>query len=329
MSGLHPERNAVPDPQRDVRLAGTNMTASVSRGQGDIAGPRRARGPPMSAPSYPGLHRERLLLAALHSALRRQPAADELEQHDRRRRAALSDSMPPGIGIATRAVGACERAPATGRRLRCRSRRPTARAAARRRASLASRGDVATTSPPRARTLAPTRQVDVLEDRRAKCAPCPARSTFGDHANAQCFDSSTCSTPAAAAERSIVPTLPGILHVVEQQAESRAAQAALARGVATTASNADVGGQRRRLARTALPGTTRTLRGAHARGQRGDARVARALVDDEQRLGRADAVEVDADQVLAFEHALARLAPVARRRDEPAPLRRAADCRAR
>ena len=42
-----------------------------------------------------------------------------------------------------------------------------------------------------------------------KCAPCPARSTFGDHANAQRFDNRTRATPAAAAERSIEPTLPG------------------------------------------------------------------------------------------------------------------------
>jgi hypothetical protein len=75
---------------------------------------------------------------------------------------------------------------------------------------VAALGTVAMTSPPLARkrshhAASSTSSTMVV----AKCAPCPARSTFGDHAKAHCFDSSTCSTPAAAAVRSMVPTLPG------------------------------------------------------------------------------------------------------------------------
>ncbi len=42
-----------------------------------------------------------------------------------------------------------------------------------------------------------------------KCAPIPARNTLGDHASAQPLPKTTVPTPAAAALRKTVPTLPG------------------------------------------------------------------------------------------------------------------------
>ena len=180
---------------------------------------------------------------------------------------------------------------------------------------------------PRDDRRAPSREVDVLEDRRVrKCAPCPARSTLGDHANAQCFDSSTCSTPAAAAVRSIEPTLPGSCTSSSSRLKSAARGA---RGAAS----------RRRRARRCRPATRRAPRTARrarqdvapaARAQRAmHARSRERLVGDDQRFRRAEAIAVDLDQVLAFEHAAAGLAPVARRGDQPRRASSGADYRAR
>src|SRR2546428_13681994 len=44
---------------------------------------------------------------------------------------------------------------------------------------------------------------------RKKCAPMPARITFGDHANTELFERKTCGTPAATAVRRIDPKFPG------------------------------------------------------------------------------------------------------------------------
>src|SRR6185436_5761042 len=74
-----------------------------------------------------------------------------------------------------------------------------------------------------------------------KCAPCPARSTFGDHANAQCFERSTCATPAAAAERSIEPMLPGSCTSSTSRQKS-AKRSCGGRGVATTANTPTLAG---------------------------------------------------------------------------------------
>ena len=54
-----------------------------------------------------------------------------------------------------------------------------------------------------------------------KCAPCPARSTLGDHANAQCFDSSTWRDAGRRRRAQHRADVARILDVVEQQAEVR------------------------------------------------------------------------------------------------------------
>ena len=160
-----------------------------------------------------------------------------------------------------------------------------------------------------------------------KCAPCPARSTFGDHANAQCFDSSTCATPAAAAERSIEPTLPGSCTSSSSRQKSAPARGRRPRR-RDDGQHADARPAATRSRRRATPGRracARAWRSASvAHGGRASASSVTISVS-----GAPWRCDVDRDDVLAFEHALARLAPVARRRDERARLRAGADCAAR
>ncbi len=147
-----------------------------------------------------------------------------------------------------------------------------------------------------------------------KCAPCPARSTLGDHANAQCFDSSTCATPAPAAERSIEPTLPGSCTSSSSRQKSAGA-AFVGVGVVTTASRPTPAGSVASSPKSDA-GTT-SVRSACRSASAPNCRARQRVVGHDQRLGCTVSRGVDCDQVLAFEHAPARLAPVARRGDQP------------
>ncbi len=106
-----------------------------------------------------------------------------------------------------------------------------------------------------------------------------------------------------------------ILQVVEQQVKGqRRRQRGRRRG--NHGQRAHGGGHRRHFGEQGAGHPDDVVRG-HARGQRGDPRIVGHFLHDQQRLRRADAIQVDADQVLAFEDATARLAAVARRCDEP------------
>src|SRR6266853_3203487 len=66
---------------------------------------------------------------------------------------------------------------------------------------------MATTAPPNERPNSSPSTPSKID--RKKCAPMPARITFGDHANTELFDRKTCGTPAATAVRRIDPRFPG------------------------------------------------------------------------------------------------------------------------
>ena len=123
--------------------------------------------------------------------------------------AALSDSAPPGMGMVMRASGFVQQRRGEARAFVA-DRDGQACAAVPSRKGPRRRGPTVAITRPlgrNARAQATRSTSSTIAVR--KCAPCPARNTLGDHANAQCLDNSTCSTPAAAAVRSMAPTLPG------------------------------------------------------------------------------------------------------------------------
>ncbi len=146
-----------------------------------------------------------------------------------------------------------------------------------------------------------------------KCAPCPARSTFGDHANAQCFDISTWRTPAAAAVRSIEPTLPGsCTSSISRQKSAGADGAGVSAG--TTAIDAD---PRRQCGELGKQGRGHDQRAfGKTLGQRRGAGARERVVGDDQRFRGAVPLRKGLDEMLAFEHAFPGLAPIPRRGDE-------------
>ena len=101
-----------------------------------------------------------------------------------------------------------------------------------------------------------------------------------------------------------------VLHAVEQQAEIRGALDARHRR-RDDGEQADCGRQLREL-RPRRFGDDQRARRRDAREQRTHRRPFDGGLGDQQRFGRAVAAAVDIDQMLAFEHAAAGFAPLAR-----------------
>ena len=226
-------------------------------------------------------------------------AARHRDRHAQRRRARAAPRDKPGALVADRD------APAAAQR-RVEQRDAAARRPSRPR------------SPPRARNAArPRRQVDVLDDRRSGSAR-PARRA----APSATTRTRSASTAAPARRRRPPPCAASSRRCrdpARRRAAGRSRAGARQRGARRRhdGQHADAGRQRGELGEQRRAARPDVARAACARPAPRSAGRAERIVDDEQRLGRADAVEVDGDEVLAFEHALAGLAPVARRRDEP------------
>ena len=150
-----------------------------------------------------------------------------------------------------------------------------------------------------------------------KCAPCPARSTFGDHANAQSFDRNASATPNGRRRTQHRTEVARILDRLEQHAEVDRRGAGARR--------AAPGRPRRCRCRAgSVPSSSNSARGtinARAGGTRATSaampgRDSASSLADDRVPANADAIEEDADEVLAFEHAAAGLAPLARRPDQ-------------
>ena len=138
--------------------------------------------------------------------------------------------------------------------------------------------------------------------------------------------SSTCPTPAAAAERSIEPNIAGILHIVQQQAEIGVGRRYRLRRH-DDGQHADACRQRRDSGEKGHRNDERPV--GMAFGQRAYGGARQGLIGDDQRLRRAVTRGIGRDDVLALEHAPARLAPLPRRGDERRGSRASADCASR
>ena len=192
--------------------------------------------------------------------------------------------MPPGIGIVTRRVGACEQRRRQARALVADRDAPTARAAARRRASIAPRGDGRDhCAAARARTRRPRRQIDVLDDRRQRSAR-PARRA-APWATTRTRSAST----AAPARRRPRRRCAGSCRRCPGSCTSSSSRWNRARrGQRRRAASRRRPARRRRPAATTVSANSAArhdqhVARRHARDQRRDARVVRALLDDEQR----------------------------------------------
>ncbi len=92
---------------------------------------------------------------------------------------------------------------------------------------------MATTEPRNERPNSSTSTPSKID--RKKCAPMPARITFGDHANTELFERKTCGTPAATAVRRIDPRFPGSWIFSSRRQFETLFGSGTGRGVLTTA----------------------------------------------------------------------------------------------
>ena len=111
--------------------------------------------------------------------------------------------------------------------------------------------------------------------------PVPARSAFGDHANAQCLRQQHLLDTRRGRRTQYRADVARILQIVEQQVESRRRGQAPASVSTTTASTPICGGERRNFGEQ-RSGDGHDVARRHLRDQRGDARIGESILHDHQ-----------------------------------------------
>ena len=162
---------------------------------------------------------------------------------------------------------------------------------------------------------APRAKIDVFDDRRQKMRALPrAQRLRRPRERALLREQNlrdTCGCRCAQHRADVSR----ILNIFEQQAQPIRLRQRWC-GRSDDGQHADIRRQRGNIGKHA-PRDDENIGWRNALHERGNARIVECVFDDDQRLRRPDTIAINADQMLAFEYAAARLAPFARRFDKP------------